>query len=268
MPGMEYEEKELFLAPGDSVLFYSDGLVEAHNPAREMFGFPHLMKLLEEKEDGAPTIDFLLGELTAFTGADWEQEDDVTLVTLRREAAAERDEAQPDEASRDAAGEKDAAGSDGNQNHQSWRVLDEMVLPSVPGNERQAMSQVAEAVAGLNLSHKRLEELKTAVAEATMNAMEHGNHYQPEIPVIIQVLTSASALAVRITDQGQGPAVFEPKTPDLEAKLEEIQSPRGWGLFLIKNLVDEMHVTHDGQHTIELIINLDKGGGSHVNQKS
>jgi serine phosphatase RsbU (regulator of sigma subunit) len=88
MAGMVYEEQEAELAGGDSVLFYSDGLVEAHNPQRELFGFPRLAGLLAQEPAGeagdAKTIERLLGELAAFTGAGWEQEDDVTLVTLRR----------------------------------------------------------------------------------------------------------------------------------------------------------------------------------------
>src|SRR5579871_2978340 len=82
LPGMTYEEKETVLAPGERVLFYSDGLVEAHNPTREMFGFPRLMGLLAEQDGTADEIDFLLKQLADFTGPDWEQEDDVTLVTL------------------------------------------------------------------------------------------------------------------------------------------------------------------------------------------
>jgi len=83
MPGMHYEEKETFLLPGDSMLFYSDGIVEAHNSQRQMFGFPRLMALLREQDDSTSTIDYLLAELAAFTGPDLEQEDDVTLVTLQ-----------------------------------------------------------------------------------------------------------------------------------------------------------------------------------------
>ena len=83
MPDTHYEEQEVTLSPGESLLFYSDGLVEAHNPSREMFGFPRLQKLLEEQADEASLIDFLLGELKRFTGERWEQEDDVTLVTLQ-----------------------------------------------------------------------------------------------------------------------------------------------------------------------------------------
>jgi serine phosphatase RsbU (regulator of sigma subunit) len=83
MPDMDYEEQEATLAPEEYILFYSDGLVEAHNPAREMFGLPRLNRLIQEHADGASIIDFLLAELKQFTGKDWEQEDDVTLVTLR-----------------------------------------------------------------------------------------------------------------------------------------------------------------------------------------
>jgi serine phosphatase RsbU (regulator of sigma subunit) len=83
MPGMSYEEKEAHLDPGDSILFHSDGLVEAHNVAHEMFGLPRLQKVVESgRRDGL--IDECLGELMAFVGNDWEQEDDITLLTLER----------------------------------------------------------------------------------------------------------------------------------------------------------------------------------------
>ena len=89
MPGMFYEEKEAALEVGDSTLFYSDGLVEAHNPQREMFGFPWLRKLVAEHdaEEGS-LVDFLREKLYSFVGDGWEQEDDITLVTLRRSAAS------------------------------------------------------------------------------------------------------------------------------------------------------------------------------------
>lgn len=83
MPGMTYEEKTVTLAPGDSVLFHSDGLVEAHDTDRQMFGFPRLMALVERRR-GAQLIDLLVAELARFTGVGWQQEDDVTLVTLQR----------------------------------------------------------------------------------------------------------------------------------------------------------------------------------------
>jgi serine phosphatase RsbU (regulator of sigma subunit)/anti-sigma regulatory factor (Ser/Thr protein kinase) len=254
MPGMCYEEKETMLLPGESVLLYSDGLVEAHNAAREMLGSPRLVALLKERVDGMALKEFLLDQLRAFTGPAWEQEDDVTLVILQR---AEED-----------AGSEIITHLDEPAGNDSWRTLGTWSVPSEPGNERLAMGYIAQAVAALGLSTKRLAALKTVVAEATMNAMEHGNHYEATKPVSIQVLASRAAIAVRITDQGGAQAIpTEHTAPDLEAKLAELQSPRGWGLFLIKNLVDEMHVTSDeAHHTIELIMYLE--GASHASKES
>jgi serine phosphatase RsbU (regulator of sigma subunit) len=87
MPGMNYEEKEMALDTGEGVLFYSDGLVEAHNPEGEMFGFPRLRALVaQHAEEERALRDFLMKELHSFTGEEWEQEDDITLVTLQRSA--------------------------------------------------------------------------------------------------------------------------------------------------------------------------------------
>jgi steroid delta-isomerase-like uncharacterized protein len=87
MPGMAYEEKEIVVEEGESVLFYSDGLVEAHDPKGEMFGFPRLRKLIAQHSDERSQVNFLLEKLYSFTGEDWEQEDDITLVTLERSRA-------------------------------------------------------------------------------------------------------------------------------------------------------------------------------------
>jgi serine phosphatase RsbU (regulator of sigma subunit) len=84
MPGMGYEEKETVLDSGEAALFYSDGLVEAHDPKGEMFGFPRLRTLVAEHGEEQSLADFLLEELYSFVGDGWEQEDDITLLTLRR----------------------------------------------------------------------------------------------------------------------------------------------------------------------------------------
>jgi serine phosphatase RsbU (regulator of sigma subunit) len=86
MPSMNYEEKEIVLDAGQSALFYSDGLVEAHDPKGEMFGFPRLQALIAEHGTDRSLGDFLLEELYSFTGEGWEQEDDITLLTLERSA--------------------------------------------------------------------------------------------------------------------------------------------------------------------------------------
>lgn len=90
LPGMHYEERETLIPAGAHILFYSDGLVEAHNPDREMFGFPrlkHVMAASPADTSGADFLTFLRQELSCFTGDGWEQEDDVTLVVLQRSAA-------------------------------------------------------------------------------------------------------------------------------------------------------------------------------------
>jgi serine phosphatase RsbU (regulator of sigma subunit)/ketosteroid isomerase-like protein len=85
MPSMSYEEKEITLQANEAVLFYSDGLVEAHDPEGEMFGFPRLRALVaEHAEEERQLGEFLMEELYSFVGEGWEQEDDITLLTLRR----------------------------------------------------------------------------------------------------------------------------------------------------------------------------------------
>ena len=262
MPGMKYEEKETRLAYGENILFYSDGIVEAHNPDRGMYGFPRLMKLVGEYEGDTPLKELVLEDLAEFTGPGWEQEDDITMVTLQRSKGYGVSEL----ATRSINTAGEANSSDGTD----WQTLAELTVASEPGNERLVMEQVTEAVRGLNLPSKRLDQLKTAVAEATMNAMEHGNHYLPDRPVSIKVLASRAALSVRITDHGGTRTLSsnpEIEVPDIEAKLSELQTPRGWGLFLIKNMVDEMNISNDASHhTVELIMYLD--GEDHASKNS
>lgn len=238
MEGMTYEEKQFNLKEGESLLLSSDGLIEAHNRNKEMFGFERVKELMAHHPGGEALKDFLMAELNAFTGEDYEQEDDITLVILQRDVGVQ--DSQATEATGDL--------------HQ----LKEFSLQSAPGNERLAVQKIEEAVEGVGLLDQRIERLKTAVAEATMNAMEHGNHYNPELKVNIKVFASERAVSVRITDHGGDQQIPEMTHPDLQAKLEGTQSPRGWGLFLIKNMVDEMNVTSDGDfHLVELIMFLE-----------
>jgi len=188
----------------------------------------------------------LLCELKRFTGEGWEQEDDVTLVTLQRTPASLAM----------------------NEPQAELHLLLEATVVSAPGNEKQAMERVAEVVRPLHLSASRLANLETAVAEAVLNAMEHGNRSSPDKVVVLQVLASAISIVVRIRDQGDSEhqPIFSAEAPSLEAKLAERDTPRGWGLFLIKNLVDEVHATSDEHsHTVELIMHRE--GGSDSEQK-
>jgi serine phosphatase RsbU (regulator of sigma subunit)/anti-sigma regulatory factor (Ser/Thr protein kinase) len=252
MSGMEYEELESTIGQGECVLFYSDGLTEAHNPRREMFGGPRLKSLLcQGAEDCPATIERLLAALEEFTGRGWQQEDDVTMVSLQR--------------SQSPASADDLLTV--TPNKQGWRWLDSCSFRSEPGGERQVMRFVAEAVADLDLSPRRLERLKTAVAETAMNAIEHGNRSQPDLTVDVGILASPKAVAVRITDQGAGPSDPQPQVPDLEAKIAGRQSPRGWGLFLTQNMVDRVNIMPSGtQHTVELV--LRREGGQDAEQEA
>jgi anti-sigma regulatory factor (Ser/Thr protein kinase) len=136
------------------------------------------------------------------------------------------------------------------------RRLDAFALASEPGNERLAISRIAETASSAGISAGRLERLKTAVAEATMNAIEHGNKNQAQIPVDVEIIQTGDEITVAISDQGGAPTqdpAADAEEPDLVKKLAGAQRPRGWGLFLIRNMVDAMEVTTDGQrHTVWL----------------
>jgi serine phosphatase RsbU (regulator of sigma subunit)/anti-sigma regulatory factor (Ser/Thr protein kinase) len=227
MPGIQYEETEGVIAPGSNVLLYSDGLVEAHDPNQEMYGFPRLREEMAVDDAGSELLDRLLDTLHKFTGPDWEQEDDITLVTLRR-----------------ASGVADEPAA---TTHAEPGLVTAFSIPGEEGNERMAMDRVAASIADLGLPSARLERLKTAVSETAMNAIEYGSQGKAEVPVDIVVETTTESIVVRITDRAlSGGVPSEPEAPDIELKLAGEQKPRGWGLFLIKSMVDSMDVTSDG----------------------
>lgn len=232
MLGIRYEETEGLIAPDSNVLLYSDGLIEAHDGAREMFGFGRLREALRIDDAGSELLDRLLETLNRFVGPDHEQEDDITLVTLRR-----------------AAGVKEAVGGEST-------ALTSFSLPGTSGNEREAMDRVAAAVGDLGLPTDRLERLKTAVSEAAMNAIEYGSLGRADVPVDVDVAVTADDVVVRITDRAlSGSVPSDAEVPDIELKLAGEQKPRGWGLFLIEKMVDSMDVTTDddaGTQTVTL----------------
>ena len=233
LPGIRYEEVEGTIAPDSNVLLYSDGLVEAHDPDREMFGFDRLRAALVVDDAGSELLDRLLETLRTFTGPDHEQEDDITLVTLRRSA-----------------GVADSSADS--------TALTSFSLPGLAGNDREAMDRVAAAVADLELPPGRVDRLKTAVSEAAMNAIEYGSQGRADVPFDVDVVVTPTDVIVRVTDRAlSGLVPTDPETPDLERKLAGDQKPRGWGLFLIEHMVDAMDVSADeaaGTQTVTLRI--------------
>ena len=233
LPGLVYEEQEVTVAPGSTVLLYSDGVVEAHNPERELYGFPRIRALVGATASADDLVRVVLDDLDIFTGSAWEQEDDITLVSIARAPAP-------------AAVRSEAA-----------RPLTAFEVPSELGNERLAADRVVEAVATLGLPAAVVDRLRTVVAEATMNAIEHGNGCRADVPVGLKVSATSSALVVHVVDQGGAVDLPETEIPDLAAKLDGLQTPRGWGLFLMRAMVDELAVTSDGEErTVQLVIHL------------
>ena len=140
----------------------------------------------------------------------------------------------------------------------SERVV-EVRLPSELGFEKVAMSTAAGMAALMGFSSDRIEDLKTAVAEACINAMEHGNHLDETLRVGVELSTTDSELEVRVSDEGAGPAE-QPSEPDIHRKMSGEEDTRGMGMFLIKALVDEAewHKGPPGKSYIRLVIRLDK----------
>ncbi len=229
MPGSTYEEHETVIEPGDVLFLYSDGITEQHDAAGEMFGFGRTEALVAAATSGDDLVDRCVAGLADFAGA-VEQEDDITLVALHRGVG------------------------DG------FRDLVAFEVPSVSGNERLVMDRVAAVLDG-ELPPDRLDAMRTAVSETAMNAIEHGNREQEHLAVEVVVRRTPDAVTVDVTDFGRG-RQSEAEEPDLELKLAGLQSPRGWGLFLVERLVDRVEeTTHGERHTVRLVMHTADGRG-------
>lgn len=114
----------------------------------------------------------------------------------------------------------------------------ELRLPSRLGFEKIAMNTAASVARIMGFSQERIEDLKTAIAEACINAMEHGNKLNEALCVAVTLSMTPSSLEVKVLDTGTGPR-FPVEVPDIDKKMHEQQQPRGLGMFLIQSLVDE-----------------------------
>jgi len=142
---------------------------------------------------------------------------------------------------------------------EGMRVAAKFTVSSEPGNERFAAERVRQILTGVEADDPQLDRLQTAVAEATLNAMEHGNHFQPDSPVLIRVEADDNEVRVSVTDGGRG-AGSPYEEPDLDRKLAGLQSPRGSGLFLIREMVDSVSdEVVAGRQTVHLSVRLKPG---------
>jgi serine/threonine-protein kinase RsbW len=132
-------------------------------------------------------------------------------------------------------------------------------LPSELGYEKVAMGTAASMAALMGLSKDRIEDLKTAVSEACINAIEHGNNLNSSLTVGVVLSTNDDQLEVKVIDDGAG-INADPVAPDIDRKMDGEEDPRGMGMFLIQALVDEAdwHKGPPGKSFVRLVIKLDK----------
>ncbi|MDJ0854636.1 MAG: ATP-binding protein [Desulfobacterales bacterium] len=132
-----------------------------------------------------------------------------------------------------------------------------VVLPNTIGYERVAMASSASFAKMHGLPEERIEDLKTIVAEAAINAMQHGNCGRTGARVTVMLQVTANILNVKVTDEGYG-FKDEVKDPDIDRIIARLDKPVGFGVFLIRNLADrvEFRILPEGGHVVEMLINL------------
>lgn len=132
-------------------------------------------------------------------------------------------------------------------------------LPSQLGFEKVAMNTAASMAELMGFSKERIDDLKTAVAEACINAMEHGNQFKDSVQVGVVLSSTEDELEVKVIDDGAG-VPSKPSSPDIDRKMTGEERTRGMGMFLIESLVDEAewHKGPPGKSFVRLVIRLDK----------
>jgi len=131
----------------------------------------------------------------------------------------------------------------------------EFSVPSQPGSEREAVRIAEETLVLYALPVQQMERIRTALSEAVLNAMEHGNDNLAHLPVHVLIEAGDECITISVFDHGMVRTVpSSPVEPDLNAKLAGEQHPRGWGLFLIRNMVDELNLNSEpARHCVEMV---------------
>jgi len=228
-PDAKYGEQTIRFAPGERLLLYTDGIIEASDAAGEMFGFERLERELTAWEPSLPAsgwIDDLFGMLDERYDR---RKDDRTVITVERIFQAARPVV---------------------LHEKTWRVS------SLAGCEKQVLGELACLIDEAWPEAGRKDDMLTCVAEAVMNAAEHGNGFDPQRSVVVHVHFGNMLMVCRVSDEGEGFDAQQFHAEAQRARLEpeaELRTPaavqdgRGWGMLLIDGLTDYWIATRD-QH--------------------
>jgi serine phosphatase RsbU (regulator of sigma subunit)/anti-sigma regulatory factor (Ser/Thr protein kinase) len=243
---MEYNEKSLMFESGSLMVMFTDGVLEAQNSKGEFFGFERLEELLVDLPDdvtAAAILERMFSALEDHLG-DEAPQDDTTIMVLRGLQDPVGTSTQPAAAlhlnefeGRMTVDGLSAPALISTLTEGTGRKNIELFLPSSLGFEKIARGTVEALAREMGFSDGKIEDLKTAVSEACMNAIEHGNGADETQPVSVLMSASSRGIEVRVTDRGMrtlSPDLPEPGVGDM----------RGWGLYFIKNLVDVFEIKH------------------------
>jgi serine/threonine-protein kinase RsbW len=279
-----YRPRVLHFKPGDLMALFSDGVVESMNRRGEFFGFERFEALLAElPDDASPTdiVERILRAIQEHLGDEIPQ-DDITVMVVR----ALQTEPQPSLESvlspvpsvvpveptngretllRSGDGASIVAQATAEQRwlassregYEMPRQNVELFLPSMLGYEKVARN-AAEAIAReMGFSEDRINDLMTAVAEACMNAIEHGNQLDRSTSVTVLLSAAPGHLQIRVEDRGRQ------RIPDPLPAPGAGEPDRGWGMFFIQNLMDEVEITRlpEGGNQVKMTIYLGKDEG-------
>ncbi|HTV15026.1 MAG TPA: SpoIIE family protein phosphatase [Acidobacteriaceae bacterium] len=239
LPGMTYAAERFAFPPGARMLLYTDGLTEVFHGDEE-FGQDRLVETFRNTPcpEAERVLDVLWDTLGTFSFHE-PQTDDMTALAIFH-LAPESLRA-------------------GDQTCMKSGSSVQVRLPSELGFEKVAMSTAASMAALMGFSEDRIEDLKTAVAEACINAIEHGNQLNSSLSVGVVLSNNDDELEVKVIDDGNG-VRQSPHAPDIDRKMHGEEDPRGMGMFLIQALVDEAewHQGPPGKSFVRLVIRLDK----------
>ena len=133
----------------------------------------------------------------------------------------------------------------------------EVIIANQLGYERIAMACSASFAEMMGFSAERIEDLKTVVAEAAINAIQHGNKQRPDAKVTVLMNFEDDTINVSVLDAGDGIKKFPPK-PDIGRIIDNLDTPEGFGLFLINQLADrvEFNEMADGGNVVKMAFRM------------